>query len=350
MRTGIFIGRFQPVHLGHTAVFSYLHDNFDRIIVLIGSANRRLSIKNPFTVDTRKGWIEQAFREIAASRGATFDASRLTVDSINDYLYNDTKWETDVFFAVDDVIGDDEEEGEVTLVGHEKDDTSYYLRSFPHWKFEPIAKQFDADATDIRAAWFESGMTSLGSLADRVPAYVAQDMTTGWLNNEALMEEHRFYQKEAQIFASYPYPDTLKFTCADAVLLCKGHILLVQRKFAPGKGCWALPGGFVQQNETFEQAALRELFEETRVKVPARVVAGSLKASRVFDDPRRCLGIPRISQAFMYEVQPDASGRLPKVRGSDDAADAQWIPLAKARQMPLYDDHGDIIDYFTGSL
>lgn len=349
MNVGIFIGRFQPVHNGHTSVFSYLQDHFDRIIVLVGSANRRRSIKNPFNFAERELWIRQAFNDEAQRKGIEFDDGRLRVLPVNDYLYNDTKWETEVFYKVYDAL-DGEDGADITLVGFEKDDTSYYLRSFPQWKFKAVEKTVEADATDIRCSWFEQRMQSLGDGAALVPEFVQGWMVQAESLRDALLSEFDYYRKEADRFAGYPYPDTLKFLCADALLLCKGHILLIQRKFAPGKGCWALPGGFVQRDETFEKAAVRELFEETRVKVPLRVVQGSIKASHVFDDPRRSLGIPRVTRAFLIEIEPDANGRLPKIKGSDDAADAQWVPLAMARSMALYDDHGDIIDYFTGSL
>ncbi len=355
MNVGIFIGRFQPVHNGHVSVFSHLQDRFDRIIVLVGSANRRRSVKNPFDFARRELWIRQAFNDEAHRKGLTFASDRLSVLPINDYLYNDTKWETEVFYKVYDAL-DGDDGAQITLVGYEKDDTSYYLRSFPQWKYEAVCKTVDADATDIRRSWFEHRLQSVGKEASLTPEHVWVDMCAMLLHPDlageasALLDEHDFYAKEAQRFADYPYPDTLKFLCADALLLCKGHILLIRRKFAPGKGCWALPGGFVQRDETFEQAAIRELFEETRVKVPLRVVQGSVKGSHVFDDPRRSLGIPRVTRAFLIDIEPDANGRLPKIKGADDAAEAQWVPLARARTMALYDDHGDIIDYFTGSL
>lgn len=350
MKVGIFIGRFQPVHNGHLSVFSYLQDRFDRVFILLGSANRRRSIKNPFTFSEREHWIRTAFTELAVKKNISFPTDRLSVVPINDYMYNDTKWEVECFYQIHALL-DDEEDADITLVGYEKDASSYYLHSFPQWRFEAVEKVVNVDATDIRTCWFASALESLGDYRTLVPPYVADAM----LGNDAphfanLLAEYRYYSEEQARFASYPYPDTLKFLCADTILLCKGHVLLVQRKYAPGKDCWALPGGFVQRDETFEQAALRELFEETRVKVPARVVAGSIKARQMFDDPRRSLGIPRVTMAFLIEIAADADGRLPKVKGSDDAQDARWIPLARARAMALYDDHGDIIDFFTGSL
>ena len=67
------------------------------------------------------------------------------------------------------------------------------------------------------------------------------------------------------------------------------------------------------------------------------------------------MGIPRMTNAYYCEIQPDFVGegnfpKLPKVKGSDDAQQAKWIPLAEVKNMVLFDDHFDILDYFTKSL
>jgi len=64
------------------------------------------------------------------------------------------------------------------------------------------------------------------------------------------------------------------------------------------------------------------------------------------------MGIPRMTNAYYCEISPDYVGggnfpKLPKVKASDDAMDAKWIPLAEVKDMALFDDHADIIFYFT---
>ena len=107
-----------------------------------------------------------------------------------------------------------------------------------------------------------------------------------------------------------------------------------------------MAGGFVDQQETLIEACIRELREETRLKVPEPVLYGSLKSQRVFDDPYRSARGRTITHAFMFELKPDAG--LPKVKGGDDAKSAFWLPLAEVQPELLFEDHFHIIRAMTG--
>jgi 8-oxo-dGTP diphosphatase len=132
---------------------------------------------------------------------------------------------------------------------------------------------------------------------------------------------------------SYQYPRPA--LTLDAVVFSKEkekvEVLLIQRGNEPWKGSWAIPGGFLEMEETCEQGALRELEEETGLKL------SSLKQFYVFDsvhrDPRE-----RIITVAHYGVI-DKSKYTAK--GSDDASDAKWFDI---KQLPkLAADHDQII-------
>jgi bifunctional NMN adenylyltransferase/nudix hydrolase len=125
-------------------------------------------------------------------------------------------------------------------------------------------------------------------------------------------------------------------------------VLLVKRKAQPGRGLWALPGGFLGENETLKDAALRELREETRLKIPAPVLRGSLRGESVFDHPDRSLRGRTVTHAFYFEFP---SGPLPAVRGADDAARARWVPISEIQAMrsSLFEDHFFILEHFLGA-
>jgi 8-oxo-dGTP diphosphatase len=126
------------------------------------------------------------------------------------------------------------------------------------------------------------------------------------------------------------------FVTVDAVVFKKSAdgllLLLIQRKNEPFKGSWALPGGFVDENEDLETAAKRELFEETCIKIDH---AEQLKA---FGKPGRDPRHHTVSVAFMAFANNNAVAVA-----ADDAAQARWF---SANDLPaLAFDHMDIINF-----
>jgi 8-oxo-dGTP diphosphatase len=115
----------------------------------------------------------------------------------------------------------------------------------------------------------------------------------------------------------------------DAVWIDRGRILLVRRGRPPYRGMWALPGGFVEQRETVEEAVVRELREETGLVARAERLVG------VYSGPDRDPRKPTTSVAFLMK------GRARTPAGGDDAASAEWVPLSRAR--PLAFDHEQIV-------
>lgn len=113
----------------------------------------------------------------------------------------------------------------------------------------------------------------------------------------------------------------------------QAQILLIQRKAWPFEGLWALPGGFVRPAETLEEAARRELSEETGV---ADVLLEQLRA---FGDPGRDPRTWVITVAFTALIPSDHL----TLHADTDAADARWFPLNDIPH-PLAFDHQIILD------
>ncbi|MFD9072094.1 NUDIX domain-containing protein [Streptomyces lasiicapitis] len=126
---------------------------------------------------------------------------------------------------------------------------------------------------------------------------------------------------------------------ADAVITTPGgRILLVKRRDDPYREYWALPGGYVEEDEKIHVGAARELAEETGVRVhPKR-----LRYVDLFDDVKRDPRGRVITVAYAGTV-PDGTGAKP----GDDADQARWWPLDALP--PLAFDHADIIRAATGS-
>lgn len=123
----------------------------------------------------------------------------------------------------------------------------------------------------------------------------------------------------------YPRPSVT----ADIMLLSETvagvEVLLVRRGGHPFLGCWALPGGFAGPQESVDEAAARELQEETHVS--GLPLFPLMLCSRPGRDPRAWT----ISQAYLALVGP---GNLSSVRADDDAADARWFSLTRTGALP----------------
>ena len=113
------------------------------------------------------------------------------------------------------------------------------------------------------------------------------------------------------------------------------HILLIQRKHDPFALQWALPGGFMEIDETLEQAAARELKEETGL---VAVTLEQLKSfSRVDRDPRSRV----ITTVFVVQTDPN---QVP-VAG-DDAKDFRWAEATSVEGLAF--DHDEILATWLG--
>jgi bifunctional NMN adenylyltransferase/nudix hydrolase len=165
--------------------------------------------------------------------------------------------------------------------------------------------------------------------------------------------EYRANRLADQKFSTHPYPQNINSLCADTVVECKGYILLGKRKGSVGKRTWALPGGHKDKGETLQATALRELDEETCIKVPPMVLRKSIVNSHVFDNPGRSETIDeKITQAFHLIL--DNEPKLPKIRANDDLEEVKWVRLCDIRDMShtgqIFADHAEIIHHFTGAL
>jgi bifunctional NMN adenylyltransferase/nudix hydrolase len=218
---------------------------------------------------------------------------------------------------------------------------------FPQWGFEEIELLEPLDATDIRDLYFKNdvNMKFIQGVVPRTTYdFLEQFRTTE--EYQQIIREREFVANYKKQYASLPYPPI--FSTADSVVICSGHVLMIKRRAEPGRGLWALPGGYVNANtdKSVEDAAIRELREETMIKVPAPVLRGSIVRSKVFDAIDRSPRGRIITHAFHIQL-PD--GDLPKVKGSDDAEKARWVPIAEVKSEECFEDHYEIIQHFLGA-
>lgn len=341
----VFIGRFQPFHVGHLQVVQEGLRRAGRLIVLLGSAWQARSPRNPWTHAERERMIRAAL--------PAEDQARLLVSPLMDVPHNDDAWVRNVQATVAGLVTahhrSPHRKARIALIGHAKDHTGFYLGLFPQWQAIAVPNHRQISATPLRDRLFSDPdaprqLVDEGLLAPGVGTELA-----GWIAGAAdyaeLRDEIAFVRTYRASWANAPYPPT--FVTVDAVVVQSGHVLLLERRARPGKGLWALPGGFVAPAERLLDAVLRELREETRLKVPAPVLRGSLRTSRVYDDPHRSARGRTITHAFHFELarQPE----LPRVKGGDDAARAFWVPLGELDPVRMFEDHYFILQDLVGN-
>ena len=333
--TIMLIGRFQPLHNAHLEIIKRCTALTDQLVVVVGSANQPRTYKNPFTYSERERMIK------AASAGLSL---RVYTEPNIDTIYNDQAWAVRVqgIHSKYRILGTKD-----AVIGHKKDGSSFYLDMFPQWEFVNVEKIEPLGATDIRDLYFKRDCNM------RFIQNVVPETTFDFLMKfkdtpeyEQIIREREFVANYKKQYASLPYPPI--FSTADSVVIQSGHVLMIRRRAEPGKGLWALPGGYVNANtdRSVEDAAIRELREETGIKVPAPVLRGNIKRSKVFDAIDRSPRGRIITHAFHIEL-PD--GELPKVKGQDDADKARWVPIADVRSEECFEDHYEIIQHFLGA-
>jgi bifunctional NMN adenylyltransferase/nudix hydrolase len=345
----VFIGRFQPFHNGHLHVINQASELAEKVLVLVGSADCNPDARNPFTFYDRKDMIENS---VDVSKVDVF------VEALNDHPYQEETWLEEVQQIVSMYAGAAEKIG---LIGHAKDHSSYYLKLFPNYESVNVngvnANEGTLlDATEIRKLFFKKDFSPAN---DRKLLKLVPEGTYEVLNDyrESLMfdricDELSYIDEYKKVWGFGP------FVTVDAVVVQAGHVLLVERGDFPGKGQFALPGGFVEPRENLENAVMRELREETSIDVPPSVLKNRITHMQHFANPWRSNRAHIITFAFLFdlnnEIDRKAEGRsgeaigMTKVKGGDDAANAFWFPIGQLSRDMMFEDHFDIIEVMLG--
>ncbi len=384
----VFIGRFQPLHTSHMRVMIRALEAAEYLIIVIGSAKaaRRPDI-NPFTDGERETIIRDALRE---TLGNDEGLERVRFLRAEDSDFNTPDWAERIYSGVKEIANDvvedrrrdnnvrnerdpklfeTGEDARISLIGHAKDKSSYYLRLFRQWNSIETGNFRNISATDIRRDYFSADSEVVDRMFERA---ITDDLlhvsTINWMRSfqktehyAYLINEQKFADKARAVWTKESWPDCRNTVCGDAMIHQGGYVLLIKRAQAPFKDLWALPGGHKEITETVLECALREGYEETAIKVPRTVFERSLVAQDYFDaphrDPRGCY----ISHVFLFNLVPpvpvydttksDAENRrrvkdalaLPKVKGMDDAAQAKWWHVSEITRPMMAFDHYSVI-------
>ena len=350
----VFIGRFQPYHLEHKRVIDIALQKAKNVLVLVGSAGSPRTIRNPFTFDERKQMIENSFYSGFCNKNGL---ARIFIKPLYDKTYNDSAWINQVQSIVKEtalnIVNDAGfpnhglADAKIGLIGMAKDHTSFYLKMFPQYDSVDVPLECVMHATGIRESYFEGKIKKHEVVGNELPSSTSNYLFDDFINTPEytqLSKELTHIKAYKSAWKAAPYP--VKHVTVDAIVEQSGHILLIRRRAEPGRGLWALPGGHLEEHETITDGIFRELEEETKLAVPPAVIRGSIVNTGVFDDPYRSTIGRVITHAAHIKLKPDV--KLPKIKGSDDADKARWVPISEIRENEMYDDHYHILQYFLG--
>lgn len=336
-----YIGRFQPFHNGHKRVIDAALQRADRVAIVIGSHDKPRDTRDPWSTQERIQMISGCF--------TAEEQKRFVFVPQVDHTYNMDRWlggvESSVYSAAFSQWKPDAYK--IGIIGVEKDWTSFYLSHFPQWERIPFDPGKLINATDIRKVYFDkfavTGMT-IGEIEDRndalmasMPSYVQESLRM-WKTGKAyqqLVAETKFLRDYRNNWGKGP------FQTADMLVVQAGHVLLIERGGEYGAGLMALPGGFVGNDETVIDGAVRELFEETGLAVGEKTLRGAIVTSKMFDAPLRSLRGRIITQCYLARLH---GKELPKIKGGDDAAAARWVSPGTIRRNEMFEDHFDILE------
>lgn len=144
-KVGVYIGRFQPFHNAHLSNVREALGQVDQLVIVLGSAGKYRTWKNPFTMYERTKLIVGALTES--------ERERIQIIAVDDYDSNadwTNKIVQDVATTTSNVTAEN-----ITLFGHAKDESTFYLSLFPQWKFVDVCadETNELSATFVRNAW-----------------------------------------------------------------------------------------------------------------------------------------------------------------------------------------------------
>lgn len=332
----VFIGRMQLFHNGQLSVIRKALTMTETLIIVLGSAFKPRTVRNPFFASEREAMIKLAL-------GA--DASRVKFVHMPDFHDNE-KWKVRVESSVEALCTKDSKVG---IIGHDKDETSFYLHMFRNWEQVLVDNFENINATDLRNLYFvpkEGRAASHALLETRVPQPVREFLAAFAKLPEF---EQRVLEFTKLMEAKATTPANQIFVTVDAVVECNDYVLMVKRKSEFGNDLWALCGVFLDTKERLKAAALRALDTKANLNFTDAYLDTLLKDSEVFDFPGRSERGRVISHSFHYRL---TSRALPDVTPGGNASETRWIHKSDLPKMQevIYEDHLSIIDRYIPVL
>jgi bifunctional NMN adenylyltransferase/nudix hydrolase len=217
----VFIGRFQPIHDGHLKTIKIALSNAKKLILVIGSYKRSRSTRNPWTAQERMLMIKSCL--------TSQERKRIHFVFIRDRIYDEQLWKNNIITEVSKRLKENKN-SKITLIGYEKDSSSYYLKHFPQWDFFPVDFYKNLNSSDFRNQFFLSKKISYTGIPPSVKKILIQYKKSK--SFQTLKEEYEYERTAVNQEAEKKNY---------SVILRNGYVWLLKRKILPGKSLFSLP-------------------------------------------------------------------------------------------------------------
>ena len=304
-KLGIIIGRFQPLHNGHVELIREALFSCEQVLLFIGSSNKLTNFNNPLTWDQRHDSIKAVFPE----------EPKLKIKGLNDKP-NIEDWVASVIG--EQVSAADVDPSGVAIFTSDKDE-EFYKEHFLYTT--EVVESGGLNATDVRAVFYKGYI----DLALSYLPLETQDNLKAFLDTahfERMTQEYfSCTEGKAKALLSHAFGNPIE-PVAHAVVIQDAKVLLVKRNSVRGFGQWALPGGFMESNESSRDAALRELKEETGVNLHEhQAVQLAYCVEENMDD----LSVRTLGINYLFGVHPD--DKLVVTLDPNECLEYEWASL-----------------------
>jgi len=337
----VIFGRFQPPHREHSRVIEQGLKCARQLIVLFGAVDLPRSIQHPWTFDERVEMLESTLAPDASERICMLPAP--------DNLYRSQRWAKAMSAIVAAQVAADGRAMSAVRIGSlgtgfdVRAQARQGLSAWPGVNIKPPTNNY---GTDVRAQVFQVAAGGEAQLEQWLSAAVLPalraTLDTAWFAE--LQAEFAANDQFREAWRHAPWPPI--HVTVDAIVIVQEQVLLVQRARHPGKGLWALPGGFLDSHETLVAACIRELYEETHIEIERSVLSASMRLNEVFDNPVRSARGRTITHAYLFDLGDIPLA--PSVTGGDDARLARWFAFERVQRGQLFEDHYAILQAMIG--